>query len=203
MSTDNFNRADSADRGVNWTSVSGFRTRIDTNESEGNNAGDPALEYYNPDTPGPAQGAKIILRAPIETTAGGGQGPAIRIQTGADTGYIVRCNTVAAERFQVYRRIAGADGTAIMGYTGAAPTAGDLVDLRVNDQFDLELYINAVQRATFTDTDANKIASGCYGDFGLIINEFIRWDDWEGYEVGEPPVPAPEVLRTVRSSLRW
>lgn len=188
IDTDNFNRADSANRGANWTSVSGFTSRIASNESTPNTAGDPCLEYRNTITPGNAQYAKITLRSPIETlsTDNYGNGPAIRIATGADTGYVTLCQTGAARRFQVYRRIGGFL-TNIFGYTGATPAIGDVVELRVNSGFDLELHVNGVLVASFTDTDVNKIPSGRVGDFGLVGNDFSHWDDWEG---GDMPVAA-------------
>jgi len=190
IATDNFNRADSANRGANWTSVSGFDSRIASNEATPNTAGQPCLNYYNAITPGDAQYAKITLRAPIETlsTDNYGNGPSIRIATGADTGYITICQTGAARRFQVYRRIAGVE-TNIFGYTGATPAIGDVVELRVNAGFDLDLRVNGVSVATFTDTDVNKIQSGRVGDFGIVGNDFSHWDDWEGGDLVTAPPP--------------
>jgi len=192
FASDNFNRANASDRGANWTSVSsGNRTALDANESEGNNAGNAALEYYNPVTPGTAQSAQITLRTPIETGSSGGVGPAVYVQTGADSGYFVRCNTVAAQRFQLIRRIAGAE-TVLATYTGAAPAVGDVVRLEVtldgsNDPV-LDLFVNGTSVGTpfpFTDTNAAALTSGRVGDFGLIINDFARWDDWQGGDLGE------------------
>lgn len=186
IDTDNFDRADNpTSRGSNWTSVSGFSSGIASNESTPNTSGDPCLAYRNTITPGAAQYAKITLRSPLDDLAGGGVGPAIRIQTGADTCYHVICNSVASERFQVYRRIAGFD-TSIFGTTAIVPAVNDIVELRVNADFDLELYVNSILRAgPFTDTDANKIASGRVGDWGLLVNQFPHWDNWEG---GDMPV---------------
>lgn len=181
--SDNFNRANSSNRGANWTSVSGFNSQILSNQAAANASGDAALEYRNTITPGAAQSAQITLGSVIESTAGFGVGPAIRIQTGADTGYVMAINTVAGERFRVYRRITGTN-TFIFGYTGAAPVAGDQVKLQVNSAFDLELYVNGVLRASFTDTDANKIATGRVGDYGLITAVVATWDDWSGGAVG-------------------
>lgn len=185
IGTDNFDRADNpTNRGANWTSVSGFSSLIASNEATPNTAGQPCLNYYNTFTPTDAQYAKITLRSPLETLTGGpyGVGPAIRIQTGADSGYNVIVNSVAAERFRAYRRIAGAE-TLIMQYTGAAPAIGDVVELRANSAFDLVLLVNSVQVASFTDTDVNKIQSGRVGDFGIIGNDFSHWDNWEGGDI--------------------
>lgn len=200
IATDDFNRADSASRGANWTSVSGFDSRIASNEATPNTAGLPCLNYYNAITPGDAQYAKVTLRSPLETLTGGpyGVGPAIRIATGADNGYSTIVNSVAAERFRVYRRIAGA-ATLIMQYTGAAPAIGDVVELRVNSGFDLDLRVNGVSVVTFTDTDVNKIQSGRVGDFGVIGNDFSHWDDWEGGDLASgPPVDTDFLLYQVK-----
>lgn len=192
IASDNFNRADAANRGANWTSVSGFNSRIASNEATPDTAGNPCLNYYNLITPGAAQYSKITLRAPLETLAAGpyGPGPAIRIQTGADTAYVCECNIVAAERFRVFRRLAGFN-TQIMIYTGAAPAFGDIVELRVDADFNLTLWVNGVQVAAFTDTDVNKIAGGRVGDFGIVGNDFSHWDDWEGGDLATDPASRP------------
>lgn len=178
--TDDFNRANAANRGANWTSVSGFSARIDTNEAEANNAGDPALEYYNAITPaGDAQYAEITLRSPIETGTDAGVGPAVRIQTGADSAYIVKVNTVAGQRFRVFKRVAGADGSALITYTGAAPAVGDRVGVSIDAAHLITLFVNDVSVGTF-DASSSPLTGGRVGDFSLLVIDFPRWDDWEG-----------------------
>ena len=203
MATDNFNRADTATnagRGANWTAVSGFSANINTNQSSGNANGDPALAYYNAITPGTSQYAQIVLETnaganPLETQPDGGNGPAVYVQTGADSGYLIQCNTQAAQRFQLIRRIAGAN-TVIATYNAVAPVDGDIVRLEVEivggDPV-LDLLVNGSSVGSpfpFTDTDGAALTSGRVGDYGLVVNELFRWDDWEGGDLA----PAAQLI---------
>jgi len=200
----------SVNRGATWVTISTFRTRVEGGEFEGNNAGDPAREYYAASTSvGAAQRSRIRVRLPLEAGAGSpgnaaGCGAGIRVNGSingggaGDNGYFLVVNGVTAERFQVYRCNAGDMGpaTPLFGYTAAAPANGDLAELRIDANWGLFLLVNDVEVATFDDAPNTtlRITGGYVGDYGLIVNEVIRWDDWEGGDVTAGGAPSPVIF---------
>src|SRR6478609_7827815 len=105
LATDDFNRADAANLGANWTQGGGAGTRFTlTSNTAAQNAGTPpSIDFYNAVVWPANQYAKCTI-AVLDTLADSGPGPAVRISSSALTLYFAQCNTADP---RLYKSVAG------------------------------------------------------------------------------------------------
>lgn len=184
LATDDFNRANAANLGANWT-IFDAALPIVSNQVTRPGVG-AASELYNAVTPPADQWAQIVIKALCDTSDEG-MGPCVRMN-GTNL-YFVQTNAVET---RIYKRISGT-------YT---QLGADGVACAVNDVLYLEVQGNALiakknGTAIITTTDpASAIASGsaglwataagsvttagddfAFGDFsgGAIIEDVSDW----------------------------
>jgi hypothetical protein len=179
MPTDDFNRADSTDLGANWTPPSAYspmqivsnavRPTVTTDTNSG--------EYYA-GTFTNDQYSQVVIKA-LPASSFVGCGPAVRMSASAG-GYTVAVNTVAG--IHLY----GPSGV-IGSYGETTPAVNDLIRLEAEGTA-IRVYQNGTLRISTTDSN---IASGNPGIFAYANGQTladIQLDDWEGGNLGAPPV---------------
>lgn len=188
--TDDFNRADDATGlGANWTlmgapavfNVVDLQARVPIN-------GDPGSAYWNGFVPTDDQYAEVTIGQELDTLAGFGTGPMVRMSTGADTGYWACCNVAAAEEIGLYEVTAGVIGTPLATYNaGAAPTAGDVIRIEAQGTT-IRVLVNTVERISVTDATLTSGRVGVRGEADVAYS-FIN--DWGGGDLAAGPTSAP------------
>ncbi len=172
--SDNFNRDNANPIGGNWTTLTGFDAiKLDENMA-GYVTGSPAGVRWNADTFTATQYSEV------KPAAGwGAQGPAVRMQSAAETAYLLQCTS--ATNIDVIRLVAGTF-TTIASRTVSSMTLGTtVVKLTVSGTgatVTLAVYVDgAKQGADISDTDATRITGagsvGFYTESGYL-------DDWAG-----------------------
>lgn len=176
LATDDFNRADSADFGTNWTVTTGDAAwRITSNTARVSNVDSDCSEYYNAGTWPNDQYSKFKLTtAPDNTIANDiGIGPGCRFSTSARTYYRSVGGTV--QGCHVAKFVAGAITTIASSATDFAN--GDIIQLEAVGTT-IRLLQNSVQITSNTDS---AIATGRPGVcFSSSTSSVPVVDDWEG-----------------------
>lgn len=180
MATDDFNRAGPT-LGGNWTTQpvspsAAFEILSSDFAAVDNNAEYTAM-YYNPLTPGAAQFARVVLSTVDDLNDDIGIGPAVFMDTGADTSYRVYASADATREIELIERVAATDTVLDTDTTGATPAATDTIELSVNASGNLSGKHNGVERVAVTDT---TITSGRVGFAGKAGNTRSAVTSWEG-----------------------
>jgi hypothetical protein len=170
LASDNFNRANNADVGANWTPVTGFSSaQIVGNRVQASATGVDVAERYS-GISWPNDQYSQCVAATVES--GSNVGPCVRLSAAAMTGYVTSCESAQSTLYRVNAGDFNAIGT------GAGIVAGDV--LRLEAQGDqITLFVNAVTRiGPITNSD---IASGSAG-IGLFVDTLANGeiDDWQG-----------------------
>ena len=183
MPSDNFDRANSADLGANWTpSGAAVAYLITSNEAQEGN-GDSA-EYYNAFTPADDQYAEAKVGSLIESGVDAGAGPAARMATGAITFYAAVANTSGANGQIALLKWVGGTMSVVAGYTaGPVPATGDLLRIECEGTT-VRVKHKGVTRITVTDA---SLASGRVGVGGRVWNLQATLDDWTGDSLSALP----------------
>lgn len=191
---DDFNRANNADIGSDWTAVTGlnpFSISSNTALQGANESG----EYVNSISPGDAQFAEAVLSGVQESTDDqSGIGPAVRIDIGASaTFYALLANRVTTGELVLMKVIENL-WTSLGVYTaGAAPVAGDTIRLEAEGA-ELRAYHETVLRITQTDA---TLPSGSVGITSHNNNENPALDSFFGGDlISEPIITRSRKLAT-------
>ena len=171
LATDNFNRADNADLGANWSPGSFGTCAIFSNIARPSAVSAERREFWNAITWPNDQYSHVTILA-VEQGGATGPGPAVRLASAALTGYVVYCDV----SIHLYKLVAGA-------YTGLgvnnvpSPSPNDLIRVEAQGTT-IRVFQNGVQAISVTDT---SIASGNAGLGGYVspITDG-HMDDWEG-----------------------
>lgn len=170
LASDDFNRADAATLGANWTAVVGT-CGIVSNEGAPKtfDASPDSIQRYSAIAWPNDQYSRLTLRN--IGTAGGAPGPAVRLSAAAKTGYVCYANFNATGT--IAKWVAGA--FTALGLGTLSFTDGDDVLLWATGS-NLMLYRNGILVDSVTDS---AIASGDSGaNCGTTTAR--RFDDWEG-----------------------
>lgn len=173
LATDNFNRANAANLGANWTSNVADIT-IASNKATV--TADPAGEYNNTVTWPNDQYSQTI----ISTLPGGGQsaGPTARNATdGSFYAYVATFNTNS----ELFKSIVGV-GYTTFSSAGPAITAGDVLKVRASSTA-VSGDRNGTQQLTTTDSSLTTGRAGICG-FGSGV-----MDDFEGGDFATGSLP--------------
>lgn len=186
MATDDFNRADNADLGANWTPQragvnGGLAMRIVSQQVMPDSGADVSCEYWSAASFNANQYSQVVLANELETGTGDpayGIGPAVRIQT-TGTGPVYGSYYVSA-RSGALLLIYQPDGegwqmSTLDTYAGTV-TLGDTIRLEANETT-LTVKQNGTTRITQTDSN---LASGAVGIRGQLANNNPAIDNWEG-----------------------
>lgn len=129
LATDDFNRANNADLGTNWTPLTTtfVSLKILSNEAANSTSASGCVEYWSGALVGGGawpnnQYAEITVGSVVETSTDNGPGGAVRINPsgGGDTAYFSQTNT---HETRLYRCVAGS--IVQLGSDGVACTTGD------------------------------------------------------------------------------
>jgi hypothetical protein len=199
LASDNFDRADGG-LGANWTTITGMTAPAIVSNAVVGDA-DPEGAYYNAVTPPADQWAQVTVTTPLTNHAGSGDGvgPAIRIQTGAQSQYNMQAQTPDC---QVY--VANAGSYQQIGSTGTGFVAGDVAYLEIQGTTVVSKK-NGSTSGMPTGTDATY-ASGRFGFF--IANDLgvvdPKLNDWSGgdFSSGAQNPPRPSYREFPKYPLR-
>jgi hypothetical protein len=184
--TDNFNRANAANLGANWTALNG-NIGVDTNAAYANGAGLEIGVIWNADVFGNDQYSQATL------TANGGA---------AAIGVLVRGTAGSGGTYYSYYIGGGGDGFLAHTIAGTWVQIGatDSGVWAVNDVLRLEaqgttlrVYRNGSLFRTVTDTN---IASGSAGLSGFDASTGTKVDTWEGGNIAAatPAIPRGVII---------
>lgn len=178
LATDNFDRADANDLGVNWTEITGDPGfNISANRAVPDSLGADHGERYSALTWPDDQYAQVVLAALDGTGAETGGGPALRVATdGANTLYRFPASastTVGATYAKIvaglYTLIAQRDADFVVGDTFYAEIQGTQAVIKKN----------GVQIGAALPTDGG-ITAGAAGIAYSSTMTDLDLDDWEG-----------------------
>ena len=127
QAADNFNRANAANLGTNWSIPTG-NNGIPIVNNQITQSVFPGMQYYAARSFPPDQFSQLQIISPSVVTDTS-FGPAIRIVRGGQA-YITQCNTV---QIRLYRNNAGAFTQ--LGADGPAVAANDIIRLEVRGKF--------------------------------------------------------------------
>jgi hypothetical protein len=202
VATDNFNRADNADLGTNWTPPTGVTGwSISGNQALEDSGGAFCAEYWNAVSFANDQYSQAIVDGvTLESVVNNGAGVAVRIATGANTMYRAYLNSNASGEIQLTKHVAGVV-TELAQYTaGAAPALLDGIRLEVRGTT-LKVYHSSAGGAYVEriSTDDSSIASGSAGIAGKANSNLNLVDNWDGGDLsavttnyGLIPMPASQ-----------
>jgi hypothetical protein len=184
LASDDFNRANGSGLGANWTIGTGWTGDIDISGNAAANAGSaPVLDAYNNATFANDQFSQCTITA-INGVSDEGMGPAVRVATGARTGYFLQCNTVEVK---LYRVIAGA--FVQIGADFGAAAISDVFKLTVSGGT-LECFKNGVSQGTRADANIASGNAGLWSGVGSGAHT-AKVDDWSGGDLSAPAAQVP------------
>lgn len=180
--SDDFNRANSADLGANWTQVPGAdNLEIVSNVVRCSASNSHALEYWNADTPSDDQWSEIE-GVSIPSGVDDAISAMVRTSTGAFTAYYSQMKT---NRCALYKVVAGSYAEITSSATN--PAAGTVSRVRVVGTT-ISLNLDGVQELSSTDT---TLTSGRWGiAIYATIQSGAELDNWEGGNEGSASAPA-------------
>jgi hypothetical protein len=178
IATDNFNRADSASLGGNWTEISYNGTTpwaIASNQASGStSAGTVPISYYSNATFPDDQYGQMVLKTIADAK---GAGPIVRA-SGTDqnsmTFYFAEYGAVEGRYFAV---VSG--GFTLLGNGAPAGAANDLIYLSAVGST-IVVKRNATQDFTTTDTTVTTGPPGMWAQNQTGAAGLSAVDDWEG-----------------------
>jgi hypothetical protein len=182
--TDDFNRANNADLGTNWTPVTGaVAWSVNGNAAQADAGGSRCAEYVNSFTPANDQYAQAALGT-VDTAPGADQppggGPAVRVATGANTYYGALANSLSTSEIELVKVVAGTL-TSLGTYTaGSAPVTGDTIRIEASGTT-IRVLHNGTERINVSDS---SISSGRVGINGLAWNNIPTLDNFDGGDLG-------------------
>jgi hypothetical protein len=170
--TDNFDRPDSHDLGPNWTLCTADQFQIYSHQVTGGTASALQMAYWNATSFATNHYAQLRITKLDDTTPA--IGPAVRVASGALTGYAA---LFWATAIYLYKYISGAQ--TVLGSYGAA-SVGDVVRLEVSaDQLTVKRNGSTII-GPVTDSD---IPTGNPGMHAYTDGTSVLADDWEGGNV--------------------
>ena len=190
--TDNFNRANAANLGANWTAQAG-NMQVTSNEIGANGASSSTENgvYWNADTFGDDQYSQVIA-ASVESYAGAGA--ACRIATNTDDSWY---GFYSDTSYLYFFKMVSGTWTSIDSDSTPASTS-DVIKIDAEGTT-ITGYRNGSSQATNTDS---ALASGAAGVTSWGDGVGTTVDDWEGGNLGSPPADIYSILpafRTVRA----
>lgn len=182
--SDNFDRANSADLGTDFTPQTGAAAmRVNTNEAKNIGTGLMSAEYYSSLTFGNDQEASGVVGAELESQTGIGSeygiGPAIRMATGDQSKYAVIMSSDAAREFQLLKFDTAGVITVLGTYTAGTPATGDIGLVRAIGTT-ISGHLNGIERISVTDA---TLASGRIGLCGRQSINACGLASWSGGDV--------------------
>lgn len=173
--SDDFNRADAATLGANWTDLAGGM-RIVSNAARGENASSYDVAIWSANTFNAAHSSQAVIVSGFADIAlyvrASGSGASC-------VGYHAMVHGSVGMR--IYRRDSGPSFT-LLADLGGAVTAADIIKLDVNSTTTLEYYKNGASQGNTTD---GTYSSGSAGICSAGATGDPAWDDWVGTgEVG-------------------
>jgi hypothetical protein len=175
--TDNFNRANSANLGANWTALDGNIEIISNQAGLGTDGFN--VVYWSADAFNANQYSKItITNSPFNPNIA--IECSVRVSGTAGAGnYNYYAGWATNGQYGIYKQV-GATSTDLVAPTSHTWNVGDVIELRVNGTT-LTLHQNGSQIASITDSD---LSSGRPGINMFAGNgEQPRADNWEGGEL--------------------
>lgn len=188
LATDNFNRANNADLGVNWDVQNGSGEnawKILNNAAEPSTLASNCGESYNAVTWPDDQYSQVKCSV-TGASAGTGPGPSLRCSTIARTYYIIQVSEHATQAISVRKRIAGAATS--LGTINTVWVDGDVLKAEIQGST-IKIYQNGTQIGS--DITDSAIASGRAGIAYDNISTTASVDDWEG---GDFEIVAAEIV---------
>lgn len=183
LASDNFNRANAANLGANWT-VPGIDNPIPISSNVCTQATFPGIEYYSAATWPNDQWAQMTIVSP-SSTSDAGMGPAVRVTSGGDL-YFAQATT---SEVRLYKRIT--NGYTQLGTDGAGISAGDVVYIEAQGTSLLVKVNGATVVGPVTDS---ALASGNAGIWTTDIAN--TGDDWSGGDFASSGQPFPPSLHS-------
>ena len=181
--TDDFNRADANPIGGNWTQTYGLGGSLQIYSNKAIAVGyGTAGAYWNADSFSSDHYSQVKITTPADG------GPAIRIQSGATTFYLVEAYPGVGFRLGKY--VAGSQ-TTLINWTGT-PAANDVVKLSATGST-IEMFQNGVSLGSVVDTAITGGAAGLFVSGGGIY-----FDDWEGGDVAASGLSIPVAMHQYR-----
>lgn len=172
--TDDFNRADAADLGANWTNMSGFPgMRLLSNKTQPSTAtGDYSFSYWNADSFNSDHYSQA-------KSGGGTVGQAVILAraSGSEDCYLVLKNYVSGA-CTLFKRASGSF-TQLQSYGTPTINAGDLMRIEAEGS-SIRFYIAGVQQGTTATDSALATGSAGIGGNSNSSNGEGQMDDWEG-----------------------
>ena len=168
LATDDFNRADSANLGANWTALD-TTFAIASNQAAANGAGGVFTVRYTGATFPDDQWAQVTVNASVETQTDQGCGPCVRMQAGGNL-YLLQGNTVET---RIYKRVSG--GYTQLGTDGPSIAAGDVLYLEIQGSQLIAKKNGSTICGSPTDS---AIASGNAGLWAGPLNTVNNVDDF-------------------------
>lgn len=171
LATDNFNRANAANLGANWTVITNAFA-IASNEAQAASGAAPHENYYNAVTWPNDQYSQVVVGTVVETTVDKGVGPAVRITAGGDLYFLAGGGDA-----RVYKRIGGTYTQ--LGTTGAAVATGDVLYLEVQGTTLIaKKNGSSICGSPITDSALSAGNAGMWGYSDAAV--LARADNWEG-----------------------
>lgn len=185
--SDDFNRANNADAGANWTTQTGSSAmRINANQLMNIGTGTFSAEYWNANTFGDDQEASGVVGTELETSTGAsdlGIGPAIRMSITDETKYVVIMSADTAREFQLLEFDAAGGITVLGTYTAGTMAPGD-EGLTRGIGTTISGRLNGTERISVTDA---TLTTGRIGACGRQDSNACGLTSWAGGDTGPPP----------------
>lgn len=169
LATDNFNRANAANLGANWSIPTADANAIPISGNEAANGTFPGVEYYSAVAWPNDQYAQVVHKT-VSTTTDSGMGPAVRVTAGGNL-YLLQGTTVET---RVYKRVSGVYTQ--LGTDGPAMATNDVAYIEVQGTTIIAKK-NGTNICGSPITDS-AIATGNAGLWTTNIANSV--DDWEG-----------------------
>lgn len=185
MATDNFNRADAANLGANWTATAN-NMQIVSNTARVLTDGVPNFVYYS----GAAFNGDHSSQAVYTDDGEGTMSLTVRCQSNGDL-YAFYIHSLSGNRRKaIYKYISGSFTQLGDDLDAAAATSGHTFRFEVQGTT-LRAYDNGVQIGT--DRTDSALSGGAPGIGGEQTGD--NWDDWEGVDLGGSAISAKIIIQ--------
>ena len=170
--SDDFNRANEAPLGGNWSFAAGG-VNVNLTNNAVTSAGSDDFAYWNPGGFGVDQDASLTW----VSGSNGDSGPACRIGAGGLTGYFL----TFVQNPPICKYVTGTFST--IGGTAATPANGNIYRLTVQGST-VSAFLAGVAKGSVTDTSLDGSTTGTSGPGFFIYNTGgDTWDDWSATDV--------------------
>lgn len=165
---DDFNRANAANLGANWTVASSVDFTIVSNEARCLNA--PMMSFYNGTTWPNDHYSRVTIGSLVDTASDNGIGPAIRMAAAATTAYFAQCNT-----HEINLYVVNGGSYALLGTAGAVAT-GDVIELSATGTSITVKKNGSTVIGPVTDATLTTGRSGIWGSDGSNGPTINAWE---------------------------